>query len=110
MQPDSRVPRTPQNKLQTVTNVLFNDATVDPAWTQVKNIVNFIKYSKKYTTSSLQVRAKTAFYLACVMEEDADLEERESNRVQRNLTELCIGPDLLNLAFHQDEASEYVAR
>ena len=34
----TRVPRTPQNKLQTVTNVLFNDATVDPAWTQVKNI------------------------------------------------------------------------
>ena len=110
MQPDSRVLRTPQNKLQTVINVLFNDATVDPAWTQVNNMVNFIKYSKKYATSSLQVRAKTAFYLACVMEEDADLAERESNRVQRNLTELCIGPDLLNLAFHQDEASEYVAR
>merc|ERR1711879_204900 len=24
--------------------------------------------------------------------------------------ELCIGPDLLNLAFHQDDASEYVTR
>ena len=62
-------------------------------------------------TSLFQVRAKTAFYLACVMEEDATLTEREeSNRVQRNLTELCIGPDLMTLAFHQDEASEYVAR
>ena len=75
-----------------------------------EHIVNFSKYSKKYPTSSYQVRAKTAFYLACVMEEDADLADRESNRVQRSLTELCIGPDLLNLAFHQDEASEYVAR
>ena len=92
MQLDSRVLRTPQNKLQTVTNVLFNDATVDPAWTQVKNIENFIKYSRKYATSSLQVRAKTAFYLACVMEEDADLTERESNRVQMNLTELTPAP------------------
>ena len=110
MQPDSCVPRTPQNELQTVTNVLFNDATVDPAWTQVKNMVNISKYSNKYPTSSFQVRAKTAFYLACVMEEYADVAERESNRVQKNLTELCIGPDLLNLAFHQDEASEYVAR
>ena len=52
----------------------------------------------------LQVRSKTAFYLACIMGESA--------HVQRALTtELCMAAHLVAMMrFHQDEASENVAR
>ena len=53
--------------------------------------------------SFFQVRSKTAFYLACIMEESA--------HVQRDLTELCVAAHLVAMMrFHQDEASENVAR
>ena len=56
-----------------------------------------------YSHTFFQVRSKTAFYLACIME--------ESVHAQRDLTELCVAAHLVAMMrFHQDEASENVAR
>jgi len=76
-----------KDKLQTVANTLIlivdHDSTIDPVWNSV--------------------RSKTAFYLACIMEESA--------QVQRALTDLCLAAHLVAvMRFHHDEASENVAR
>ena len=56
-----------------------------------------------YASLYFQVRSKTAFYLACIME--------ESTQVQRALTDLCLAAHLVAvMRFHHDEASENVAR